>query len=124
ADYFSYVGNSVQSGLLGSLAVGKVGGKLVSKPKFKTRAEGRGKGYKKHVIMVEDKAWELCFSTIRQENYYPDPEGTSLYRITDEYIDLHEVRRLSEGEDAIYDKAAVEGLTPWGRQDEKDADKR
>ncbi len=74
-DYFSHVGFSTQLGLLGSLAVSEVGGEMVPKPKFKTKAEGRGSKYKKHVVVTEDKAWELRFSTIRQEDYFPDPNG-------------------------------------------------
>src|SRR5690606_33265462 len=93
-------------------------------PKFKTRAEGRGKSYKKHVVMIDDKAWELALSIIRQENYFPDPHGTGLYDIEDCYVDLHEVKKLAEGEDAIYDMDAVKNLKAFTGQDEKDAEKR
>lgn len=123
ADYFSHVGNSVQSGLLGSLAVSKIYGCLRSKPKFITRKEGKGKNYQKHVVAVEDKAWELKFSTVRQQDYYPDPHGANLYRIEECEIDLSEVRALTEGDYAIYDKTAVETLKPWGNADLQDAEK-
>ncbi|MEB5364251.1 hypothetical protein RXS21_29755, partial [Pseudomonas aeruginosa] len=46
ADYFSHVGASTQSGLLGSLAISKVHGVMLPKPKFKTKAEGKGRSYK------------------------------------------------------------------------------
>lgn len=117
ADYFSHVGASTQSGLLGSLAVSKVHGKLVPKPKFKTKAEGKGKSYKKNVVVVEDKTWELCFDNIRQEDYYPDPTGGELYRIEESMVDLHIIKVLSQGDEAIYDKKAVDSLTPWGSDD-------
>lgn len=114
ANYFSHVGASTQSGLLGSLAVSRVRGEMVPKPKFKTKAEGRGAKYKKHVIVQDDKTWELRFDNIRQEDYYPDPTGSGLYEICEYMVDLHEVRYCAEGDEAIYDAAAVDTLLPWG----------
>jgi hypothetical protein len=117
ADYFSHVGNQTQLGLLGSVAISKVGGRMVPKPKFKTKAEGRGRTYKKVVTVTDDKAWELHFEDIRQEDYYPDPTGGKLYELYEGMLDMYKVQQLAEGEDAIYDKKAVEGLTPWGQDD-------
>lgn len=117
ADYFSHVGASTQSGLLGSLAVSKVFGVLVPKPKFKTKGEGKGSKYKKHVVVTDDKTWELRFSDIRQENYYPDPTGTKLYEIEEADVDLHIVKQLADGDNPIYDKAAVADLKAWGSAD-------
>lgn len=113
ADYYSHVGNSVQSALLGSLAVTSTGGKLTSKPKFKVRSEGRGKTYRKYVEKTEDQTWELVLDIIRQENYYPDPQGAGLYKITDSWVDLFEIQKLSEGDDAIYDITEVNKITPY-----------
>lgn len=124
ADYFGHVGNSCQLGLLGSLSVSKVRGEMVPKPKFTVRKEGRGKAYKKNVVMIEDKSWELRFDDMRQENWYPDPTGSKLYEIEDCIIDLHLVKMLAQGEDAIYDKEVVDQLQPWGgdqAQEEKKA---
>lgn len=124
SDYFSHVGASTQSGLLGSLAISKVRGELIPKPKFKTKAEGKGRSYKKNVVVTDDKTWELRFDNIRQEDYYPDPTGGDLYRIEECMVDLHVVKSLSEGEDAIYEKEAVKDLKAWGSdtlQDNKKA---
>jgi hypothetical protein len=117
ADYFSHVGASAQSGLLGSLAVSKVRGCLVPKPKYRAQGEGKGKRYKKHVVVTDDKTWELRFDTIRQEDYYPDPTGAKLFEIEESLIDLHTVKQLAQGEDAIYDKEAVDQLKSWGDAD-------
>lgn len=122
-DYFSHVGAQTQLGLLGSLAISKVGGKLLAKPKFKTKTEGRGKTYKKNVVVVEDKTWELIFDDIRQEDYYPDPTKTGLYEIYEGMVDLHTVKSLADGDDAIYDKEAVDELQPWGTEDLEEAKK-
>ncbi len=122
-DYFAHVGNSTQLGLLGSLAVSKVGGELIPKPKFKTKAEGRGSKYKKHVVVTEDKTWELRYFSKRQEDYYPDPTGSRLYEIEEDMIDLHVIQALSTGDNAIYDKEAVAELKAWGAGDVEEAKK-
>ncbi len=109
--YFSHVGNCVQSALLASLAISKVYGVLKPKPRFIARKKGRGKGYKKWIEKVEDKTWEIKFDTIRAENYYPDPTGAGLYEIEDMWVDYHEVLRMAEGDEAIYDLALVKGLS-------------
>lgn len=114
ANYFSHVGQMVQSAVLGALGISKVYGYLCPKPKYKSRAEGKGKSYKKIVVTVEDKTWELGFSVIRQENYYPDPTGSKTYRVEDQFIDLTEVRRYAEGDYAIYDMSVVDKLQPYG----------
>lgn len=118
-DYFSHVGASSQLGLLGSLSVTNVGGEMVPKPKYKTKAEGKGRAYKKIVTVTDDKTWELRYDDLRQEDYYPDPEGAriKLYEIFEGMVDLHIVRALAEGEDSIYDKEAVADLKPWGGND-------
>ena len=113
ADYFSHVGKSLQAALLGSLAISQVGGKLVPKPKYKTHKEGKGKAYRKIVTVTDDKTWELSFDDIRQENYYPDDTCTGLYEVIEYEVDLHIVKALAEGDDAIYDKEAVDRLQPW-----------
>lgn len=117
ADYFSHVGASTQSGLLGSLAISRVRGEMVPKPKFSAKAQGRGNSYKKHVIVKDDKSWELRFDNIRQENYFPDPQEKCGYKIVETDIPLSQVKSLADGADAIYDKAAVNRLKEWSNAD-------
>lgn len=117
ADYFSHIGYSVQLGLLGSLAIARVRGCMVPKPAYKTKSEGRGRTYKKSVVVSDEKVWELRFDNLRQEDYYPDPDNLDFATVTEYDLDFHTVRELAEGPDAIYDKEAVDGLTPWGDAD-------
>jgi hypothetical protein len=117
AKYYGHVGNQVQLGLLGSLSISEIGGELVAKPKFKTKGEGKGSRYRKVVQVSDDKVWELRFYDIRQEDYYPDPNTGHMYMIRESMVDMHLVRALAEGEDAIYDKEVVERLQPWGQDD-------
>lgn len=111
SDFYTHIGNTVQSGVLGALMVTKTTGCMVSKPKFTVRTEGKGKSFKKHVEKIEDKTWRLKNCIIRQEDFYPDPTGANLYDIEEMFLDLHTIKQLSEGEYAIYDKEAVNSLT-------------
>lgn len=113
AKYFSHVGNDVQSACLGSLGISKTYGHLTPKPKYYVKKQGRGKSHKKTLVMSEDKTWKLCFDTIRQENYFPDPTGAGLYEIVEYYPDFHLVRQMADAEDARYSKSAVNDLSPW-----------
>lgn len=119
ANYFSHVGNSIQSALLGALAVTKTYGCMKPKPRFIARKKGRGKSLKRWIEKIEDKTWEMRFEVIRQENYYPDPTGKGLYQIEDMWVDYHEVLAMAQGEDAIYDLTAVRAL-PRGYGEEAD----
>lgn len=116
-NYFDHVGDFVQSGILGALIITKTHGKLIPKPKFKVVAKGKGKKRTKNVEMVEDKTWRLDYSTVRQQDYYPDPTGKGLYEIEEMEMDYHEVLALSEGEEPIYDKSVVEQLSRTMFQD-------
>ena len=117
ADYFNHIGKTVQLGLLGSLSITRVHGEMYNKPRFTVRKEGKNKGYRKSVEVEDQKAWRLRFDEIRQEDYYPDPLGDKLYEIAECELDMHIVKALAEGDDAIYNKAAVEQLKPWGDGD-------
>lgn len=107
AKYFNHVGNEIQSGLLGALVISKISGQMVDKPKFVARRKGRGKSLKRWVEKIEDKTWQLKFDIVRQENFYPDPTGAGLYLVEDSWVDLHEVKKLAEGDEAIYSAEAV-----------------
>ena len=109
ANYYSHVGNAVQSGLLGSLMITKTGGRLCPKPRFTIKKKDKGK---KTVMVTDDKSWELMTTIVPQANFYPDPiPGRNLYDIEEMFLDLHEIKRLSKGDDPMYDKKAVDELS-------------
>ena len=110
ANYFSHVGNSIQAALLGSLAISKTYGCASPKPRFVSRKKGRGKSLKRWIEKIEDQTWEMKFEVVRQENYYPDPSGKWLYEIEDMWVDYHEVLKMAQGEEAIYDLEMVKQL--------------
>jgi hypothetical protein len=118
--YFSHVGNSIESALLGSLAISKCYGKMIPKPRYVSRKKGRGKSLKRWLEKIEDKTWRLQFELIRQDNYYPDPTGKGLYEVEDMWVDLHVLQALAEGDDAIYDSAAIAKLSRGGAAEYED----
>lgn len=105
------VGDLIKLGMLGGLMIVRVGGKYVNKPKYVVETEVKKGKYFKKLIKKDMKSWQLDIQLIRQEDYYPDPTGRGLYEVCDFWLDLHEVKRLAEGDDAIYDKAAVDQLS-------------
>lgn len=106
--FMNKVGDAAKLGLLGSLMIAKVGGKYVSKPKYVAKNEIKGGKYKKILERLEDKAWQLDISLVRQEDYYPDPTGRGLYEMQDIYMDYHEVEKLAK--DGMYDLDEVKKL--------------
>jgi hypothetical protein len=105
------VGDAMKLGMLGGLIIAKVGGKLVNKPKFVVEKKVKGGKYYNQLVKKEDKTWQLSIDLIRHEDYYPDPTGRGLYEMQDIWMDLHAVKALSEGDDAIYDKKVVDQLS-------------
>lgn len=99
ANYYSHVGNEVESALLGSLAIAKVSGRLCPKPKYVAKKKGRGAGLKRWIEKTDDKTWEITFDVVRQDNYFPDPTGKGLYEIEDSWVDFHEVKKMMEADD-------------------------
>jgi hypothetical protein len=81
----------------------KVHGGFMPHRTFKMERSARGS----RMVKEETRRWHLRIDLIPPENYYPDPTGNGLYEIHWCERDLHEVLAASEGEDAIYDRAAV-----------------
>lgn len=105
---FNIMANDMtKSGLLGSLVILKIGGEFVTRSEYRVKEELKSGSFSKKLVRFDDKVWQLKIDLVRQEDYYPDPTGRGLYVIQDSFIDLHELKQLAEGPNAIYDKAAV-----------------
>lgn len=109
ANYFSHVGNSIETALLSSIIVSKTSGKLIPKPRYIARKKGRGAGLKRWLEKIDNKTWEIDFKIVRAENYYPDPTGAKLYEIEDSWIDLHELKAMAEA-DEDFDQDLIDQL--------------
>jgi len=122
--YFRHIGLSIQRALLGGLMITKTYGKLIPRPKFVVKKEGKGKNFKKNVVAVEDKTWELCFSRVRNQDFFPDPTGRGLYLVEEMYMDFHEVLAQAKGDYPIYDMAEVEKLSKAYSEEGQDAQEK
>lgn len=116
ADWFSFVGRAVKSGLLGALPICKIHGCYVNSPKFRTEKDAKTK----ELVVVKDteKHWQLKLTLVRQEDYYPDPTGNGLYEIEDMFMDFHEV--LAMAERGIYDIEVVNQLPTTFQESDED----
>lgn len=108
--FISFIGDSLKTGFLGSLMICKVHGIVKDKAKFFTTDEEVDGTYKKKLNKTTRKTWELKLDLIRQEDWYPDPSGEGLYECQEIHMDYHKVKEMAEGDDAIYDKEAVDML--------------
>jgi len=105
------VNGGIKMAALGALCIVKVGGKLVPKERFEVKTQLKANKFERQLVKVEDKQWQLDLQLVRQEDYYPDPTGRGLYEMHDSWIDFYDLDRMSKGDDAIYDKEAVEKLS-------------
>lgn len=104
-DFFTKTGDAIKTGLMGSLCIFKVGGKYRKKPFYKVEEDWDEDSKKvvKKLKRGNDQIWELNIENVMPENYYNDPTGRKLYSMNQLYMDWYEVKKLTEGEHAIYD---------------------
>lgn len=108
--FISFVGDAIKTGALASLMIAKIHGKNVPTSRFFTQIEQDGKT---KLYKAEKDNWQLHIELIRPEDFYPDPTGAGLYECQTMWVDKAAVLKLSEGDDALYDKAKVEKLTAF-----------
>jgi hypothetical protein len=104
------IGDAVKLGMLGGLIIAKVSGKYVNKPRFVAKKYMKNGRIGDQLEKIDDKVWQLDIRLIRQEDFHIDPSGAGLYEMEDDEVDLHVVKALAEGKDAIYDMAVVKQL--------------
>lgn len=109
-NFAATVADSTKTGLLGSLMIVKVTTRKVVKPKYVAKTELKNGVFKQKLLKRDDKITQLRIDIVRQEDYYPDPSGGSLYEMQDIYLDYFEVEALAKGPDAIYELEKVKEL--------------
>lgn len=113
-DILNFVADSIKVGALGSLMIAKVGTKDKEVPIYYTETKLEGdnikKVLKKKMKVVQELNLELC----RQQDFFLDPTGSNLFKAYDVYVDYHEVLKLAEGKNAIYDLEVAKRLTSYG----------
>jgi len=113
AKLMSFVGDSIKTGALASLMIAKVHGKMVPKQEFSTEVKYVDNRKKTTLLMSEKDVWELAIDLVRPEDFYPDPTGSNLYVCQNMWLDKADVLAMCEGENPLYDKSKVEGLTSY-----------
>jgi hypothetical protein len=128
-DAINHVGDLLKLGLLGSLMITKVTGKYVKKPEYYTMDKMNSQMQRvKELRRKDTMVWQLSLELVRHEDYYPDPivrpGGKPLYEGQDIHMDLHEVRKLTQGPHALYDAAEVEKMAAKMGEEEDQKTKR
>lgn len=109
----NFFNDTIKLGLLGSLMIVKVGGCYKNKPKFEVKdQESDDLGATKKTLWRKDKkVWELELSLVRQEDFFPDPKGSGLYRIERIEMDWHELIKYAKDYPGTFDLKAVMQMT-------------
>lgn len=108
--FLPFVGDSVKLGLLQSLMIAKNHGTYQDKAYFYTETKEKNGKYVDVLKKATRSYWYPKLDLIRAEDFFPDPTGRGLYMIHQTYMDISDLYRLSEGENAIYDRSVVEQL--------------
>lgn len=117
ADFSIVIADAIKVGLLQSLMILKIHGRMDDKKVFSveqgTQLIGLGEeeaSQESGGVKVEtSKQWKLSIDLIDPKDYFPDPSGKGLYEIHSVERDLHEVVALAEM--GVYDIEAVNLLT-------------
>lgn len=112
------IGDSVKSGLLGSIIIAKVHGKIKNKSFYsfnqrvknpdKPLAPGETPELEPVLKRGFKKEWELSIDLVEPFQYGVDPSKRKLFEFQEIYLDWSDVKALAVGPDAIYDYAILE----------------
>ncbi len=133
-----FIGDSVKSALLGSLAIAKVYGNVKKKSfyTFENRVKSQDNSLLSSVARllkpkVEpvlkrgfNEIWELEMDLLEPFEYGVDPSPAKLFEYQEIYIDYFEAKKLASGPDAIYDMKILNSIKSemseqWSQRVEK-----
>lgn len=110
AEFPIFLADSLKSGFLGSLMIGKVGGKFceyITDVNIERMENGE-----EIPVIEKNNYWELDLGIVRQENYFPDPTGRGLYEIERIEIDKHSLIEKAKRYPEIYHIDEIMKLSP------------
>ncbi|KKK58676.1 hypothetical protein LCGC14_3042010, partial [marine sediment metagenome] len=110
------IGDAVKLALLESLMIFKVHGNEFVDRRFRVE-EGDLK-------VIDFPNWKLQVDVISGHDYYVDPTGRGLYEIHEVERDLHEIVRLSQGDNPIYKPEVVKEIVASFHRDEDQKQER
>ena len=118
-----FLADTIKLGLLGSLMVVKVHGRMKEAVKFKTE-RGLLPFSEPRLLRVKRPQWELKLDLVRQEDWYPDPTGAGLYEIQRIEMDYHQLLQIAEENPEDYDMDEVKAVTSMGVDEEDQRQKK
>jgi hypothetical protein len=111
--------DALKTGLLASLMVAKVGGKMHTVSDF--YAEKSRNWYGKSTMKLKRRdrqVWQLDISLIRPEDYFPDPHANNLYKVQRIEIDYYELIEMAEAHNekcpGEFNMETIKNLAPGG----------
>lgn len=108
----NFFNDALKFGILGSLMIVKVGGKYRMKSEFEARSDSQDLAGKKRELYRKDKKfWELNYSLVRQEDFFPDATGSGLYELERIEMDHHELVKIAKDYPEDFDLDAVMQMT-------------
>lgn len=108
--FYTLIQDAIKSGLLGSLMIVKVHGRVVQRPIYFTEKKKGFLGTQLFLKKKKKTAWELRIELIRQKDYYPDPSGDKLYELQDIEMDLWQLKELAKQRPDVYDIEQINQL--------------
>lgn len=110
-DFSTFFNDLLKLGLLGSLMIIKVGGKMVKKCEYKVKNdESDVTGTKKVLSKLEKDVWQLDLQLVRQEDFFPDPTGRKLYEVQRIEMDYHDLVKLAKDHPDDFDMVAIQNI--------------
>lgn len=117
--FYTLIQDAIKSGLLGSLMIVKVHGRVVQRPIYFTEKKKSFLGTQLFLKKKKKTAWELRIELVRQKDYYPDPTGEGLYELQDIEMDLWQLKELAKARPDIYDVSQVNELEAYMAREEE-----
>lgn len=115
-----FMADTIKHGLLASLMIVKVHGKMVECPQFVINRDLEGAPLQRK----RKKYWQLKLDLIRAEDWFPDPTGNGLYEIQRLEMDYHELLQIAKDNPDVYDLDQVRQVKSTGSDEEDQRQKK
>jgi hypothetical protein len=119
--FTTFFADALKTGLLASLMIAKVGGKMSTCADFFVEKKRGYLPWGKDTVALkkrEQKIWELDISLIRPEDFFPDPHADGLYEVQRVELDLYRLIKMAEEHNekhrGEFDMEVIKALHPGG----------
>jgi hypothetical protein len=109
-NFFTFIQDALKSGLLGSLMIAKVHGRMFENPTFFTEKKRSFLGSVFSLKKAKKESWRCVVDLVRQRDFFPDPTGEGLYVLQDIELDLWQLKEMARARPDIYDVSVIDSL--------------